>query len=204
MKLATKKIFNKTLLIFLLSFLLVATSLMPAFAATNVVNTSIPVDSVATNDVNTSVPGDKTEIQAVPAVYVIATVLTSARPVIQRILASPATRKAGDFLKFSYKNFRKNLITLTRGNPGTKYEAHHLLPKAHESRFAKAHIRDIHNPKYGTWVDKTYHRKTANEFNNHWEYFFKRYEDKGKFPTKSEVLKYAKTLCDKYKFHPNF
>ena len=57
--------------------------------------------------------------------------------------------------------------------------------------FSKIGI-EIHNPKYGAWIDSQQHRKLSSEYNKKWETFFKN----NPTYTEEQVMDYAKTIMN--------
>ena len=55
---------------------------------------------------------------------------------------------------------------------------------------------DIHDPKYGAWVDSSIHRSFSYEYNQDWYYFFK-YEPN---ITVEKILAFARDLAMKYEY----
>ncbi len=93
---------------------------------------------------------------------------------------------------FTRSNFRGNLVKSTGTNPKWA-EAHHKLPVKFEDKFNKAGV-NIHDPKYGTWVEKTKHREISYAYNKEWETFFRN----TKTPTKEQIEDFTKYLEKKY------
>jgi hypothetical protein len=60
--------------------------------------------------------------------------------------------------KFTAANFRANLIKSTGINPGAAKQAHHGLPQEFEATFNRLGIQNIHDPKYGYWVETATHQ----------------------------------------------
>ena len=75
------------------------------------------------------------------------------------------------FLKFNSRNFRENLSRLTDVKSGSNFEAHHILPQKFRRDFNLAGV-EIHDPVYGTWVDKFEHRQWSFAYNQEWQEFF--------------------------------
>lgn len=70
-------------------------------------------------------------------------------------------------------------------------EAHHSLPVKFEEFFEKAGI-NINNPIYGQWLEKTYHRQNAYEYNTLWMDFWKA----NPHATKNQVYDFLKKISD--------
>ncbi len=70
-------------------------------------------------------------------------------------------------------------------------DAHHTIPKAKEfqKNYDKAGI-NIHDPKYGTWLESNLHRSTSSDYNNQWRLFFRGNPD----ATKEEIENFASYL----------
>jgi RHS repeat-associated protein len=94
------------------------------------------------------------------------------------------------FKSFTRSNFRDNLGRLTGGIPDGM-QAHHTLPYAFEKRFSDIGI-NIHDPKYGVWLDSKQHNKLSHKYNAEWEKFF----DTNPSYTEEQVMEYAKTLMN--------
>jgi len=104
------------------------------------------------------------------------------------------------FKSFTRNNFRENLRTLTGAGVDQIIgkEAHHILPQQFEKQFRKAGIENIHDPKFGSWIDKSFHQQISKEYNNLWESFLKN------DPTKEEIFGFAEDLANTYGFDINF
>lgn len=137
---------------------------------------------------------DKIEPKVVPVVYVMA---TSAVAVITRVAASPATTRI--LTNLTRSNFRENLIRYTGGNPGTVYQAHHMLPNEFESFFIRAGMQ-IHHPKYGTWVHQSYHSSINYQYNQTWSSF----RASNPNATAAQIESYARSLAQQYSLYTNF
>ena len=94
------------------------------------------------------------------------------------------------FKSFTRNNFRDNLGRLTGGIPDGM-QAHHTLPYAFEKKFSDIGI-NIHDPKYGVWLDSTLHNKLSQEYNKAWEKFF---IDNPSY-TAEQVMEYATKLMN--------
>ena len=92
------------------------------------------------------------------------------------------------FKSFTRSNFRDNLGRLTGGIPDGM-QAHHTLPYKFEKRFSDIGI-NIHDPKYGVWLDSKLHNKLSHKYNAEWKKFFK---DNPSY-TIEQVMEYAQKL----------
>ena len=103
--------------------------------------------------------------------------------------------------KFTKGNFRKNLTKLIGDAPSwmKKAEAHHVLPQKFSKWFADRGI-NIHDPRFGSWVDKASHNKWSYEYNKKWEDF----RNKNYYASPDEIVNFAKELAKKYGFDVNF
>lgn len=103
--------------------------------------------------------------------------------------------------KYTKNNFRKNLEKQFGKAPDTmkKPEAHHVLPQKFESLFKDLGV-NIHNPQYGSWVEKASHGSWSKQYNAAWDTFFKMNEN----PTAQQALNYATELSKEYGFAINF
>ena len=91
--------------------------------------------------------------------------------------AAKAVDRTMNLKSFTSGHFRDNLIELTGKNPGSGFDAHHMLPQADQFKgfFERAGI-NVHDPKYGTWWQKGpdgTHQKLSKEYNTGWEMFTK-------------------------------
>ncbi len=66
--------------------------------------------------------------------------------------------------------FREKLVQLTGENPPDS-EAHHIFPFSQSSEFRSLGI-EVHDPKYGSWVETSAHRQFSYEYNQWWKVFF--------------------------------
>ena len=94
------------------------------------------------------------------------------------------------FKSFTRGNFRDNLGRLTGAIPDGM-QAHHTLPCAFEKRFSDIGI-NIHDPKYGVWLDSKQHNKLSHKYNAEWEKFFKTNPSY----TEEQVMEYEKKLMN--------
>jgi hypothetical protein len=98
------------------------------------------------------------------------------------------------------KNLRKNLIKATGKDPGKAFEAHHNLPKKFESFFNRKGVTNIHDAKYGSWVEKGKHRSEAYAVNRDWEDAI----TSGRVFDKESIETYAKELANEYSYEIRF
>ena len=70
-------------------------------------------------------------------------------------------------------------------------------------KFDKAGI-NINDPHYGTWWEKTDHRKKAYEYNQEWDTFFDGLQKEKIVPTKEMILNKGKSLANKYQLKINY
>ena len=68
-----------------------------------------------------------------------------------------------------------------------------MIPRAVEGKAAAAGI-NIHDPKYGSWWDKSVHRSKSAEYGRLWKEFFRTPTP----PTAAQVLDYARKLAKQY------
>jgi len=104
------------------------------------------------------------------------------------------------FLKFTEDNFRENLKRFTGTNPGKLHEAHHTIPKAFEKILSMDYGINVHDPKYGIWIEKSLHNHLhKNEFYNQvwWGHI------RGN-PSHDEILQFGRDIMKKYGFQTNF
>ena len=92
------------------------------------------------------------------------------------------------FKSFTRGNFRDNLGRLTGGIPNGM-QAHHTLPYTFEDKFSDIGI-NIHDPKYGVWLDSTIHNKLSQKYNKEWEKFF----ESNSTYTEGQVIEHATKL----------
>jgi len=107
-------------------------------------------------------------------------------------------RNDRDSKNYTAHNFRKNLQEYT-GQSGEGMDAHHVLPQYFESQFDAAGI-NIHEPQYGTWVEKSLHNSWSYEYDLDWYYFF----DGAQNPSKDAILSFGRALASKYGFPAYF
>jgi hypothetical protein len=110
------------------------------------------------------------------------------------------------FRDFTYGNLRHNLKVLT-GKTDEAIEglhAHHVFPDALEGFFSKAGIKNIHNPAFGAWWDKTKHLQNSSAYQKAWEAFFKKYEKLKKTPTVDQIFAEGRRLGKEFGFDVNF
>ena len=95
------------------------------------------------------------------------------------------------FKSFTERNFRDNLMRLTGETPDAGKQAHHTLPQKFRKEFSKIGI-NIHDPKYGVWLDSKQHNKLSQKYNKAWEQFFKANTSY----TVDQVMEHAKKLMN--------
>ena len=76
-----------------------------------------------------------------------------------------------------------------------KPQAHHNLPQKFYKYFKEKGI-NIHDPKYGSWVERTKHLSESWQFNKDWENWMNTSE--GASATMLKVLEKARELAAKY------
>ncbi len=107
------------------------------------------------------------------------------------------------YLKATSSNFRKNLARYTGFMPTNMYDAHHVLPQKFADEFSEIGIQ-IHDPKFGSWVNTFDHQIWSNEYNQVWGRFFNRFKTLNRIPTENEVYDFARNLAERYGFDVNF
>ena len=112
--------------------------------------------------------------------------------------AELAGKLARGFRSFTARNFSENLARLTGKIPKNAH-AHHVLPQKFEDLFGKAGI-NIHDPRYGAWVDADAHARWSYRYNEAWREFFEGNQN----PTKEQILEFARKLAKRFKFKVNF
>ena len=97
-------------------------------------------------------------------------------------------------------NFRINLLRFTGKSLDEVIdcEAHHVLPQKFEPLFNELGIDNIHDPQFGSWVEKTSHRQWSRAYNNRWEEFL------NTKPSIKQMLDFARQLGGEYGFDINF
>jgi len=109
-----------------------------------------------------------------------------------------AKEAGGGFKPFTADNFRENLARLTGKMPEGAH-AHHVFPQALEDIFKKAGI-NIHDPKFGTWWERSSHLKKAGEYTQRWRKFLSEKPP----PTVEQILQFGRELANKYGFQVNY
>jgi hypothetical protein len=108
----------------------------------------------------------------------------------------------GRFRKFTQSNFRENLARFTGKKP-KDFEAHHVLPQKFKDSFAGVGI-NIHEPKFGSWVEADAHRKWSHSYNQQWEGFFDSFGRQDAAPTREQIFEFAEHLAVEYNFDVYF
>jgi len=100
-------------------------------------------------------------------------------------------------------NFRHNLQVFTGRTNVNGFHAHHVLPKSGEFRnaFARAGIRNVHEPRFGAWVPARQHLSWSAEYNRLWRDFFNRHNWNA---TQRQVFDFARGLGRRYGFAVRF
>lgn len=111
--------------------------------------------------------------------------------------ASGAKEPGKGFKPFTEGNFRENLARLTGKTPEGAH-AHHVFPQQFADRFQKLGI-NIHDPKFGSWWERTRHLQKSFEYNNRWREFFYLKE-----PTFEEILQFGRELGGEFGFQVYF
>jgi hypothetical protein len=98
------------------------------------------------------------------------------------------------------RNFRENLRRFTgQSQEAIKgLEVHHVLPQKFENRFQNLGIGNIHDPLFGSWVEKTPHRQWSRAYNNRWKKFL------NTNPAVDQILDFARQLGKEYNFDVHF
>ena len=94
------------------------------------------------------------------------------------------------------QSLRDNLIRVT--GKVQNAQAHHLLPQKFVTWFSDKGI-NIHDPKYGMWVEPKWHYENSYAWNLAWEKFKVAHQN----ATVQEIEKFAAELCAKHGV-PNF
>ena len=123
---------------------------------------------------------------------------------IAPVLAATISRGAGkevaeqSFKSFTRPHFRDNLKTLTgrTADEITGLQAHHILPQTFSEEFARAGL-NVHDPKFGTWVDAT-HQQWSYAYQQEWREFLTQN------PTNDAILEFAQGLSQEYGFETHF
>ncbi|HYI00733.1 hypothetical protein [Hyalangium sp.] len=104
----------------------------------------------------------------------------------------------GGFKPFVEGNFRENLARLTGRMPEDAH-AHHVFPRALEKNFKEAGI-NIHDPRFGTWWERSSHLKKAHDYTQRWrEFLFRRPP-----PSFEQILQFGRELAREYGFQVNY
>lgn len=106
-----------------------------------------------------------------------------------------------NFRSMTSANFRYNLKVQTKkeNNRMADYDAHHVMPKKFADFFQGKGL-NIHNPRYGSWVQLNKHRREAYSYNLRWENWI----DGHRTATRSEILAYARTVSARYGYRIHF
>jgi hypothetical protein len=107
-----------------------------------------------------------------------------------------AKETARGFKPFTEANFRENLARLTGKMPDSAH-AHHVFPKKLIEKFQRAGI-NIHDPRFGTWWERSSHLKNAAEYLRRWQKFLARER------SFEEILQYGRELGGEFGFQVNF
>ena len=102
------------------------------------------------------------------------------------------------FRSWTAANFRYNLQQLT-GELGTGQQAHHIFPQKFIDNFSRVGI-NIHDPKYGAWVESHAHAGWSYAYNQDWFKFF----DQNPNASYSEIIDFVRGLSERYGFALNF
>ena len=125
--------------------------------------------------------------------------LSHADEAVEGLHAAEETR----YYSFTRRNFRRNLSLLTGVSQeeakALELEAHCVLPCRFEREFNRVGI-NIHDPHFGSWVERGPHRRWSRAYNREWERFFRKFETMERLPTIGEVFRKAETLAEKYEF----
>ncbi|BCX04243.1 MAG: hypothetical protein KatS3mg053_2337 [Candidatus Roseilinea sp.] len=109
------------------------------------------------------------------------------------------TNEIRNFKSFTAQNFRENLMRLTgkAADEVRGLDAHHVLPRKFERDFAKAGL-NIHDPKFGSWVNSSLHRSWSGEHNEKWRRFL------STKPGREDILQFAQQRAKEYGFDVHF
>jgi len=92
------------------------------------------------------------------------------------------------FSKFTSANFRSNLAKLTGAIPAGA-QAHHILPQKFAQRFKNLGL-NIHDPRFGAWLESGLHLRKSHTYNMAWDEFFLHNPN----PTSDAVIREAEKL----------
>jgi hypothetical protein len=95
--------------------------------------------------------------------------------------------------KLTKREFRNNLIKQIGRKLGL-YEAHHIFPVEFAGRIWDLWKINVHDPRFGAWVGKRYHRRISRSWNAEWRLFIHRKPTS----TDEEAMKFAVDLARKY------
>jgi len=110
------------------------------------------------------------------------------------------TQSTTVFRSYISSNFRHNLQQLT-GQTGANMQAHHVLPQA--DRFAHHFNRaglNIHEPRFGSWVETRAHQQWSHQYNAKWDSFFLNNPN----ASADAILDFARELSQIYGFDVGF
>ena len=119
----------------------------------------------------------------------------------QQALSIVAPQLVTQSLSYAYKAFtsayfRHNLAEMTGRNP-FYCQAHHVLPQA--DRFSRYWYNagiNIHDPRYGSWVETGKHLSMSYQYNLRWDMFFRAFPN----ANASQILSYARQLSYEFDF----
>lgn len=121
---------------------------------------------------------------------------TGAGAVYVLMEASGAKEPGKGFKPFTEGNFRENLARLTGKTPEGAH-AHHVFPQEFADKFQKAGI-NIHDPRFGSWWERTSHLRKSFEYNSRWRAFLNR------TPSLEEILQFGRELGGEFGFQVYF
>lgn len=111
--------------------------------------------------------------------------------------ASGMKGAGGGFKPFTDGNFRENLARLTGKMPEGAH-AHHVFPQQFIKDFLRKGI-NIHDPRFGSWWERTSHLRRSFEYNTRWQEFLSL-----KNPTVEEILQFGRELGGEFGFQIHF
>jgi hypothetical protein len=106
-----------------------------------------------------------------------------------------AGRDGGQLRNVRARDFRSRLADSVGPPPsGALYEAHHIFPVEYGDNFARVGV-DVNEGRFGTWLERDYHRAITPEYRKDWAAFFA-----SQNPSSDEILDFGRMLGGKYDF----
>jgi len=121
----------------------------------------------------------------------------AAKVVLAGSLVLYASGNPLDGPRYTRHNFRRNLEHYRPKPPDMKNpEAHHVLPQRLRKIFAQMGIDNIHEPRWGAWVEQGPHRHWSYDYDQRWFEFLTRNSE----ASIDDIVRFAEQMAREFNF----